>query len=348
MGIASGVAGLVGGLSGLFGGGGNPMPPAPPSFQMPNMGGAANNLYGGIQGLQPFSNLGQSSLGYGQNIFGAMQNNPYASSFQGGGNTAGALGQQQALNQYGLGSSMIGAGTNLGNLAGSVVNSAFDPQSQLYGYLQNQNTQQSQANAAAAGLASTPYGIGLANQSNQLFNMNWQNQQLQREESGAQTAGGLVTQGAQLQGQGNALQAAAPGQYYGASGLPYGTFNQIGNDQYANLNQYLGIGGSGLNLANAQNQGWQNYLQLGNQSNQIANQLYGLQLGAQQQQFNQNQAFGSAIGSGLYNIGRGFTGGMSSPFLGSMFSGGGGYGGYSNALGSMGASINPYTGYITS
>lgn len=348
MGIASGVAGLVGGLSGLFGG--NSMPQSPNMFQMPNMGQAAGLLYGGIGNLQPFVNQGIASQGYGQNIFAGLQNNPYASLFQGGGNTAGALGMQQALNQYGLGTSMIGAGTNLGNLAGNVVTSAFDPQNQLYGYLQNQNQQQQQAINAASGLAATPYGAGVTGQSNQLFNMNWQNQQLQREESGAQTAGGLMTQGAQLQGQGNALQAAAPGQYYSASGLPYGTYNQIGNDQYANLGAYLGIGNQGLGLANAQNQGWENYLQLGNQANSVANQLYGLQLQGQNQQFNQNRLLGAGIGGGLYNIGSGMSGGLSSPFLGSMFGGGGGssYAGYQPALGSMGAGINPATGMIYS
>lgn len=303
MGISSGIVGGIGALAGLFGG--NNMPQAPQGFQMPNMGGAANNLFSGIQGLGGFTSLGQNALGYGQNIFNTLSANPYGGGYQAGGNVAGGLGQMQALNQYGLGGSMINTGGQLGNLAGAVTNSAFDPQNQLYAYLQNQNTQQSQANAAAAGVATTPYGAGLTNQSNQLFNLNWQNQQLQREESGAQTAGQLYQTGAGIQGQGNALQAAAPGQYYQSSSLPYATFNQLGNDQYANLNQLLNAGSAGGNLANLQNAGWQNYLSLGNQSNSVANQLYGLQLQAQNQGFNQNMLLGSMLGNSMYRIGSG-------------------------------------------
>jgi hypothetical protein len=328
MGISSGIVGGIGALAGLFGGG-NQMPQAPPSFQMPNMGGAANNLFSGVQGLQPFTNLGQSSLGYGQNIFNALQGNPYGGGFQGGANVAGGLGQMQALGQYGIGQGLINQGQGAFGAGQQVLNTAFDPQQQLYQYLQNQNLQQTQAIQSGAGLATTPYGAGVSALSNQQFNMNWQNEQLQRQLAGLQGYGGALGTGANLIGQGNALQAAAPGQYYQSSGLPYATYNQLGNDQYANLNQLLGVGASGGNLANLENTGWQNYLQLGNQANQVQNQLYGLQLQAQNQGFNQNMLLGSALGGSLYRLGNPGN----SPLWSNMFSGGGG-GGYASQLAS--------------
>lgn len=382
MGIASGVAGLVGGLSGLFGG--SNMPTPPPSFQLPNQGAAANNAFAGIQGLQPFSNQGFNIQGTGQNIFNTLQANPYAGGFQQGANVAGGLGQSQAMGQYGIGGALTGLGFGYGNqIAGlgqqtaglasplvggaqNVLNTSMDPQSQLYAYLQNQNLQQTQAIEQGAGLGTTPYGAGVEALSNQQFNMNWQNQQLGRQLAGLQGAqgalgqagslygagGGLIGAGGQLTGQlagqGAGLQAAAPGQYYGASGLPYNTFQGMGSNQFGNLGQLAGLSQQGANLSNLPIQDYLSYLQTGNQSNATANQLYGLQLGAQQQGFAQNQALGAALGGGLYNVGRGMTGGLSSPFLGSIFGGGGNFGGYQSALGSMGASINPTTGFISS
>jgi hypothetical protein len=332
MGISSGIVGGIGALAGLFGGSNN-MPTPPASFQMPNMGGAASNLFSGIQSLQPFVNMGQNSVGQGQNIFSMLQNNPYGNMFLGGANTAAGLGMGQALGQYGVGQNITGMGGQMagigGNLVGlgqsamapanAVLNTAFDPQSQLYNYLQNQNLQQSQAIEAGAGLATTPYGAGVSALSNQQFNLNWQNQQLARQVQGLgaytgtlgqagsliNSGGGLIGAGANTMGAGQQLAAAAPGQYYTSAGLPYGTYNQLGNDQYSNLSQLLNMGASGSNLANLQNTGYSNYLQLGNNANSVANQLYGLQLQAQNQQFQQTMLLGSMLGGSMYRMGSG-------------------------------------------
>lgn len=373
MGIASGVAGLVGGLSGLFGG--HNMPTPPQSFQMPNMGGAASSAYSGIGGLSNWTDLATQGMGPLQSVFQGQFNNPYAGGFQGGANFAGGLGQSQALNQYGLGGMLGGLGFGAGGqIAGlgqqtaglaspliggaqNVLNTSMDPQSQLYNFLQNQNQQQTQALEQGAGLGGTPYGVGVEATANQQFNMNWQNQQLNRQLAGLQGAGGalgqagslygagggLIGAGAQLTGQlagqGNALQAGAPGQYLGASGMPYGAYNQILGGQNQAIGNLFGNIQGGLGIAQSPIQDYLSYLQTGNQANATANQLYGLQLGAQNQQFAQNQALGSALGGGLYNVGRGFTGGLSSPFLGQFF--GGGSGGYQSGLSSILGSGGP-------
>jgi hypothetical protein len=348
MGISSGIAGLVGGLAGLFGGGSN-QPTPPPSFIMPGMGQAANSALSGIGGLAGYTNLGQFGLGTGQNIFNNLAGNPYGNLFQGGALTASGLGMSNVLNQYGLGTSLAGAGAGTLPLLGNITNTAFDPQSSLYARTQQQVTDQSRANAAAAGVATTPYGVGLTNQATQNFNIDWQNQQLGRQLAGIQGAGNVLGSAGGAIGAGTSLAGAAPGQYLQSAGLPYSVFNQLGNNQYANLSALLGIGGQGQGLANTQIQDYINYIQAGNQANNVANQLYGLQLQSQNQQFNQNSAFGRAIGGGLFGIGSGFSGNMgSSPLWGSVFGpGGGGYGGYGSALSSMGASINPMTGYIS-
>jgi hypothetical protein len=349
MGISSGIAGLVGGLAGLFGGGSN-QPTPPPGFTMPGMGQAANSALSGIGGLGGFTNLGNSSIGTGQNIFNTLQGNPFGNLFQGGALTASGLGQSNAINQFGLGTGLASMGASTLPLLGNITNTAFDPQSALYARTQQQVTDQSRANAAAAGLATTPYGVGLTNQATQNFNIDWQNQQLGRQLAGIQGAGNVLGSAGGAIGAGTGLAGNAAGQFLQSSGLPYSVFNQLGNDQYANLSTLLGIGGQGQGLANTQIQDYLNYVQAGNQANNVANQLYGLQLQSQNQQFNQNMQFGRGIGGGLFGIGSGFGGGGfgSSPLWGSIFGGGGGgYGGYGSALSSMGASINPLTGFIS-
>lgn len=345
MGMMAGIGGAIGGLTGLFGGG-SKQPSPPPQF--PGMGTAASGALGGIEGLQPFSNLGSSALGTGQGIFSNLMGNPYGGLFQSGAGVASGLGQTGALSGYGAGNALVGQGLGALSYAPGILNTGMDPQQQLYGFLQNQNLQQTNAINAASGMGSTPYGAGLSALSNQQFNMNWQNQQLGRQIAAAQGAGGLMGAASGTIGAGNAMMNAAPGQFLQASGMPYSVFQGLGTDQFSNLSNLLNIGGQGANLANLPVQDYLAYIQAGNQANSVANQLYGLQLQANQQQYNQNMGFGSALGGGLYNIGRGLAGGAGSPFLGSFFGGGGGgWGGFQSPLASMGASINPLTGFIT-
>jgi hypothetical protein len=322
MGIMAGIGGAVGGLAGLFGGGS--MPQAPPSFQMPNMGSAAQNAFTGIGNLTPFAQGAQGAIDPGQQTFQNLYNNPFAGQFQQGSQTAMGLGQQGALGAYGAGGGLLGAGAQL-------LRTGFDPQSQLYNYLQNQNLQQTQAIETGAGLATTPYGAGVEALSNQQFNMNWQNQQLQRQLAALQGAGGAYGQGAGLQG-------GAAAQYQQASGLPYGTYAGIGAGQNQAISSMLGNLSGGINIANLPNQDYLSYVQTGNQAQANQNQLYGDQLKAQNQQFGQQMALGSMLGGSLYNLGRsplgqyGLSG--SSPF---------GYNSGQNSL--FGYSMNPSFGF---
>lgn len=333
MGIMAGIGGAVGGLAGLFGGGANNVQ-MPPMFNMPNMGGAANNAYGGIGNLQGMTSGASNTAGSaaGQ-TFGNFYQNPFAGGYQSSAGIASDLGQNAALGMYGVGGNMIGMGQSMIPNAQQVFNTAMDPQSQLYNYMQNQNQQQTQALASSAGLGTTPYGVGVEAQGNQLFNMNWQNQQLGRQIAGLGAYGQALGQSGQLQGAGTSLQNNAPGAYMNASAMPFNTFQGIGGAQNSMIQQYLGNMSGAAGLQNMPIQDYLGYLGVGNQANSVANQNAQLQLQQQQQQFNQQMQLGAMLGGSMYGLGQngfnifsGGSGGMGSPF-GNMMGFGGGLGG---------------------
>jgi hypothetical protein len=353
MGFLSGVGGLIGGLSGLFGGNNVPTGPAP--WLMPNMNQAAGNAFSGISGLSGYGNAAQGTSGPAANTFQNLYNNPYAGGYLGGANVASAMGQTAASNAYGTGAALTGAGIGTLPYVQSIFNTAMDPQGALYSRTFQNVQDQSRANLEASGVASTPYGAGIQNQAGSNFNIDWQNQQLGRQALGAQAGGNLLTAGGNLANLGTGIQNLAPSQYLSASGMPFGTFGQIGNAQNAALSSYLGNIGGAQNISNLPIQDWLSYVQAGNQAGGVANQAYNNQLQANQQQFNQSMMFGNMLGGSLYGLGQGGFG-MNNMFgfgggpggFSGWGGGGGGWGGYSPALASMGAGINPQTGFISS
>lgn len=308
MGIMAGIGGLVGGLGGLFGGGTN-QPNAPPQFIMPNMGDAANSAFSGIQGLAPFGQTGLNTLPFGQNTFNNLYNNPFAGQMQGAANTAAGLGTGAATTAFNTGGGLINAGMGVIPQANQIFQTGFDPQQALYARTGQQVQDQTRAGLEARGIDNTPYGAGIEGQTMSNFNIDWQNQQLQRQALAAQAGGGLLTQGGNLANLGTGIQNLAPGQYFSAAGMPYGAFGQIGQDQNAAIQAYLSGATGGANLSNLPIQDYLSYLGVGNQSNQVANQNYGLQLQAQQQQFNEQLKLGSLLGQSMYGLGRALPGG---------------------------------------
>jgi hypothetical protein len=317
MGIVAGLGGLVGGAMGMFGGG-SKQPDAPNVWQAPNMNQTANNYLTGVGGLSPYTNFGQYGLGQGGSIYNMLQNNPGALGYMGGANFAGGLGQLQALNQYGAGNTLTGAGIGALPYAQSIFGTAMDPQQALYNRTLQQTQDQTRAGLESRGLDMTPYGAGVEGQTLGNFNIDWQNQQLQRQIAGAQGGGGLINAAGTAIGQGNALSSAAPGQFFNASGMPYNVFQQLGQNQFQNLGSAMGIAGQGQGLAQGQLQDWANYLQIGEGADKNAIANYQAQLEAQKQQFQENQVFGRQMGNALYGLGQG---GFN---MGNMFGGGGG------------------------
>ncbi len=128
--------------------------------------GAATNLYGSTGGLMSAVN----NPAYGQ---------------------AGQIGQQLAAG-YG------GAVPNAMAAAGQVLNTSFDPQGSLYNRTAQQTQDQLGAFSGGRGTSGSPYAAGVAGDALNNFNIDWQNNQLNRQATGAQAANTLYGTGLNL------------------------------------------------------------------------------------------------------------------------------------------------------
>lgn len=132
---------------------------------------------------------------YGQMVNATADNPLYPQAM------AGAA-QGAAYGQGGAGQ-MYNAGTG-------IMQSAFDPQSALYGRQRQQLTDQSAAANAMSGLGSSPYGASTTSNALGNLGINWENQQLGRQTAGAQAADPQFTGASAL----SAGSAALPSQTY--------------------------------------------------------------------------------------------------------------------------------------
>jgi hypothetical protein len=280
IGALSGLGSLGLGAYGLFGGGGNAAPPQ--QFQFPEQSQAAFGALGGAQGLGQYNTYGNTLGQYGQ-IAQGLVNNPYAAGAQAGANVGGKLGMQTGLGAVNQGQNLYGAGN-------SVLNTAFDPQSDLYNRTLAQVQQQQNVQNANAGVGSTPYGAGLTDYNIGNFNIDWQNQQLGRQLSGLQGAGQAYGQGAQL-------QQGGVGSYLQGSAVPYSTYGQIGQGQLGALGQYGAYGQQAAQLPQQQIQDYLNYLQAST-GQQQAN------TGSAQLGFNEQLGYGGLLAGGLGTLSR--------------------------------------------
>jgi hypothetical protein len=220
---------------------------------------------------------------------------------------AGRFGQQlspqlagmipQALN-YG-----VNAANQLSGSAGNILNTAFDPQQQLYNRTAQQIRDQQNAINAQSGVATTPYGAGIAGQRMQDFNIDWQNQQLQRQAAGLGAAGTAYGQG------GNTL--AQGGQLAGLMG------NQAMQAMMAGPNAQLAAQGAGTNILDALTRGTGAGLQgAQNMYSGLAQAAPGM-MGASYNAFNQPQQANMAalqnmiqLGNMMYGPGEKATGNL--------------------------------------
>jgi hypothetical protein len=153
--------------------------------------------------------------------------------------------------------------------AGTVLGTGYDPQSALYNQTAQQTANQTNANLAASGLSATPYGASVLGNTMQNFNMNWENQQLQRQIQASQAAGALM-------GQAQGLQTG------GLTGLQAGALGADAQTQQS-INDYLQY----AQAATAQNQvnvqAYQAMAQAANQAQSNAQQASQAGLGAASQ-----------------------------------------------------------------
>jgi hypothetical protein len=160
-----------------------------------------------------------------------------------------------------LGANMTSTANSLLPGVGQIMSTAFDPQQALFAKMYQQQQDQSNVTNAQNGVSGTPYGAGLAQQNNQNFDINWQNQQLQRQATGASAAGGLLN----AAGQGG--QAGA-----GLGQSPIAFSNAQQQQQIADFLQYMGQGTSASNAATGQ---YSAEAQAAIQNQQLQNQSAG-------------------------------------------------------------------------
>jgi len=223
-------------------------------------GYAGSDAYNSIQGLSKY-NLGGQNLGQYENLTQQGINNPWAQQYQQGAGVAGQMGQQAGMGTFGLGGQVQGAGAGLLPDVQSLIAMGFDPQNALYHRTQQQVADQANAQAAASGVGGTPYGQGVEGQTLSNFNIDWQNQQLQRAAMGAGAAGNLYGQAVGGIGAGTNLQNAGIGQFMQGSAQPYQTFAGINQNQLGLLNQANQYGQGAAAIPQMQAQDYMNYLQ---------------------------------------------------------------------------------------
>ncbi len=275
----------------------------PQMFQMPYMPQAASGAFNSAQTMGGMPNVPQQLFPQFEQAAGTVLNNPGAGGMLAGAQGAANLGAGVAGNEFGLGSFLAGSGASMMPYAQPLLAAGFDPQNALYGRTAQQLQEQTRAGEAARGLGNSPFGAGLENQAMSNFNIDWNNNQLQRMLAGAQGATGV------MQGAGNAITAGAglmgqaPGMLASTSMLPYQAYNQIGGDQFNALNTVSGAGMNMLQTPQAQQNAYMQYLQGGNQSGQVANQTGQLGLNQANLGFNQQQTMGNNLGRSLSMLG---------------------------------------------
>lgn len=205
-------------------------------------------------------------------------NNPYTPGMQTAANAAGT-----SLNKVGnaatAGSQNVTQNANAAIPYGNqILDTAFDPQHNLYDRELQQTQDQARAASSAAGLGTSGVGVGMENQAVNNFNLDWQDRQLGRENQGIQGYDSLLSsilssltggtnlgqQGATDVAQGGALPwqtaNAGPEASLGALGQAQGLTQQ----SLADILSYLGIGTDASNAANTSaKQGYNNTEKVG-------------------------------------------------------------------------------------
>jgi hypothetical protein len=217
-------------------------------------------------------------------------------------------GAQQGAAIGGPASLQMGADANtLSAAAGQVLNQGFDPQSALLGREQNQLLDRSNVVNAMSGVASTPYGASTTGNNLANFNINWDNQRLQRGQSGLASAGAGYGQAGNLATGATSLAASS-------GGLPYSTGATIASDALQGLGSQTNLGNNQFLLPQQSLNDLESYLRLGQSASGISGQLGALGL---QEQSNAASGFGQLAGAGSNAL-------FGSGGIGGLFGSGGG------------------------
>lgn len=290
----------IGGIAGGLFGGSTPSAPNVQTFQ-PSGTQAFDKLIQSMITQQSGSNPYSQYMPQATATFNMQSGNANAPGYQTAANNAGS-----AFNT--VGNQAVGASVDINKaaLAGlpaasQVLNMGFDPNNALYQRTLQQLNDLVNVNEASRGVTNSPYGASVANTADANFNIDWQNNQLDRAlkalsgyTSGVQGAASGAAQAGQV-------GTAGAGAINNAGAVPFNATNTISENQSAALNQLLnilGIGGSQAFNQNTINDLMQ-YLNLGaNQANQQGNfDLQNFQNKLAQSQVDQ-AGTGNLVGNG--------------------------------------------------
>ena len=299
------VSGVVGGL---FGSSNTPSQPNLNVYQ-PTGTAAADTSFQTLLNQQVANNYNQQYAPQAISTFNQQYTNPYAAPYQSAATNAGNALTQTGNNAVGASGQLNAAA--LAGLPGAtqVLNMGFDPRNAVYNQTLQRLNDQTNVNAAQNGLTGSPYQASVANAAGSNFNIDWQNQQLQRALQGLQGYDSAVSSaGNELSRAGSLGTAGAEAMSQGGQ-VPYAASNSISGNQNQALVQLLNIlNGGNTNIQQSLGD-YMKYLQLGTgQSNaqaELNNSAYQNQLQASQ---TANSGLGGLAGSlfnGLNNIGNG-------------------------------------------
>jgi hypothetical protein len=199
-----------------------------------------------------------------------------------------------------------------------------DPQGALYQRTLQQLKDQMGGQMAQTGLTGTGAGMGIQQQGLENFNIDWQNQQLNRALSAMQGYGGAMGQAGQVLQGATGLEQAGAQAALEAGQIPFKASQAVMGQQGQDLANYLAAmqGAQGIGTANLGSM--LNYMQSGLSANQIANEIArGTAQQAGQQQAAAAGTLAPLLSTGISGIGQGlgalynqFFGGSSDPLAG--------------------------------
>ena len=99
--------------------------------------------------------------------------------------------------------SLVDTGNNMTGQGQQIFNMGMDPQNKQFDFYNQKYLDAARASSAAAGLSTSPAGVGTVNQGEADFTNKWAMNEFQKANTGAQTAGAL-------EGAGAGLAASAP------------------------------------------------------------------------------------------------------------------------------------------
>jgi hypothetical protein len=237
-----------------------------------------------------------------QQAYQALSNNPYGGTAQNAANSAGAYatGTLAPMERAGA-ASLQGLGNTAAGYAPQILQTGFDPQNALYDRTQQQLKDQLSATNAQSGLSGTPYGAGVMGQGLSNFNIDWQNQQLQRQLQATQGYGNLTSTAGKGYAGAAELGGLATSTETMGGNLPYSTYAGQQNDVINAGNSYAGAANNAFGLDQNTLNALSAYLKLGQFATQIGQKGQG-------QAFDQGQTLGGNVGAGLSRLSSGLSG----------------------------------------